>query len=173
MDLKKIKELSNKYYMNVFHRQNICFVRGNGNKLYDTTGKEYTDFVSGIGVNCLGYNNPDLTKAISEQAAKLIHSSNLYYNEEQAALCEKLLKDTIFTKMFLANSGAEANECAIKLVRKHYNLRGQHRPVAEKPEFSLCYIAYRAYFSLYKRFHDNFFRRHYSVPRSGACFSLL
>ena len=129
MDLKKIKELSNKYYMNVFHRQNICFVRGNGNKLYDTTGKEYTDFVSGIGVNCLGYNNPDLTKAISEQAAKLIHSSNLYYNEEQAALCEKLLKDTIFTKMFLANSGAEANECAIKLVRKHYNLRGQHRPV--------------------------------------------
>ena len=66
MDLKKIKELSNKYYMNVFHRQNICFVRGNGNKLYDTTGKEYTDFVSGIGVNCLGYNNPDLTKAISE-----------------------------------------------------------------------------------------------------------
>ena len=129
MELKKIKELSNKNYMNVFHRQNICFVRGDKNKLYDTTGKEYTDFVSGIGVNCLGYNDPELVKAISDQAAKLIHSSNLYYNEEQAVLCEKLLEGSIFTKMFLANSGAEANECAIKLVRKHYNKRGQNRPV--------------------------------------------
>ena len=129
MELKKIKELSNKNYMNVFHRQNICFVRGDKNKLYDTTGKEYTDFVSGIGVNCLGYNDPELVKAISDQAAKLIHYSNLYYNEEQAVLCEKLLEGSIFTKMFLANSGAEANECAIKLVRKHYNKRGQNRPV--------------------------------------------
>lgn len=129
MDLKKIKELSNKNYMNVFSRQNVCFVRGDKNKLYDTTGKEYTDFVSGIGVNCLGYNNPDLVKAISEQAGKLIHSSNLYYNEEQAVLCEKLLDGTIFTKMFLANSGAEANECAFKLVRKYYNMRGLNRPV--------------------------------------------
>lgn len=129
MELKKIKELSNKNYMNVFHRQNICFVRGDKNKLYDTTGKEYTDFVSGIGVNCLGYNDPELVKAISDQSAKLIHSSNLYYNEEQAVLCEKLLEGSIFTKMFLANSGAEANECAIKLVRKHYNKRGQNRPV--------------------------------------------
>lgn len=129
MELKKIKELSNKNYMNVFHRQNICFVRGDKNKLYDTTGKEYTDFVSGIGVNCLGYNDPELVKAISDQAAKLIHSSNLFYNEEQAVLCEKLLNGSIFTKMFLANSGAEANECAIKLVRKHYNKRGQNRPV--------------------------------------------
>ena len=129
MELKKIKELSNKNYMNGFHRQNICFVRGDKNKLYDTTGKEYTDFVSGIGVNCLGYNDPELVKAISDQAAKLIHSSNLYYNEEQAVLCEKLLEGSIFTKMFLANSGAEANECAIKLVRKHYNKRGQNTPV--------------------------------------------
>lgn len=128
MELKKIKELSNKNYMNVFSRQNVCFVRGDKNKLYDTAGKEYTDFVSGIGVNCLGYNDPDLVRAISEQAAKLIHSSNLYYNEEQAVLCEKLLAGTIFTKMFLANSGAEANECAFKLVRKYYNMRGLNRP---------------------------------------------
>lgn len=129
MELKKIRDLSTKNYMNVFHRQNICFVRGDKNKLYDTYGKEYTDFVSGIGVNCLGYNDPELTAAISNQAATLIHSSNLYYNREQAILCEKLLDGTIFNKMFLANSGAEANECAIKLVRKHYNKRGQNRPV--------------------------------------------
>ncbi len=128
MELKRIKELSNKNYMNVFSRQNVCFVRGEGNKLYDTGGKEYIDFVSGIGVNSLGHNNPDLVAAISSQAAKLIHSSNLYYNDVQAELCEKMLEGTIFTKMFLANSGAEANEGAIKLVRKHYNKRGENRP---------------------------------------------
>lgn len=129
MDLKKIKELSGRNYMNVFSRQNLCFTHGQGNRLYDTTGKEYIDFVSGIGVNSLGYNDPELTAAISRQAGRLIHSSNLFYNEEQAVLCEKMLKGTIFTKMFLSNSGAEANECAIKLVRKHYNRRGQNRPV--------------------------------------------
>lgn len=128
MEFKRIKELSTRNYMNVFNRQNVCFVRGEGNRLYDTTGKEYIDFVSGIGVNCLGYNNPDLVAAISSQAAKIIHSSNLYYNMEQALLCEKMLEGTIFDKMFLANSGAEANECAIKLVRKHYNRRAQNRP---------------------------------------------
>ncbi|MBQ7224301.1 MAG: aspartate aminotransferase family protein [Clostridia bacterium] len=128
MEFKRIKELSSRNYMNVFSRQNICFTHGEGNRLFDTYGKEYIDFVSGIGVNCLGYNNPDLTKAISEQASKLIHSSNLYYNREQAILSEKMLGGTIFSKMFMANSGAEANECAIKLVRKHYNKRGQNRP---------------------------------------------
>ena len=128
MNFKEIKDMSTKNYMNVFSRQNVCFIRGEGNKLYDTTDKEYIDFVSGIGVNCLGYNNPDLTKAISDQAQRIIHSSNLFYNREQAILCEKMLSGTIFNKMFLANSGAEANECAIKLVRKHYNKRGQNRP---------------------------------------------
>ncbi len=129
MELKKIRELSRRNYMSVFARQNICFVRGEGNRLYDTSDKEYIDFVSGIGVNSLGYNHPDLTRAISTQASTLIHSSNLYYNREQAILCDKMLEGTIFSKMFLANSGAEANECAIKLVRKHYNKRGQKRPV--------------------------------------------
>ena len=129
MNFKDIKELAGKNYMNVFSRQNVCFTHGEGNRLFDTSGKEYIDFVSGIGVNCLGYNDPELTKAISTQASKLIHSSNLYYNQEQAILCEKMLNGTIFSKMFLANSGAEANECAIKLVRKHYNKRGQNRPV--------------------------------------------
>ena len=122
MNFKEIKDMSTKNYMNVFSRQNVCFIRGEGNKLYDTTDKEYIDFVSGIGVNCLGYNNPDLTKAISDQAQRIIHSSNLFYNREQAILCEKMLSGTIFNKMFLANSGAEANECAIKLVRKQHNL---------------------------------------------------
>lgn len=164
MDLRKIKELSSSTYMNVFRRQNICFVSGNGNKLYDTAGKEYTDFVSGIGVNCLGYNHPDLVNAISRQAATLIHSSNLYYNREQALLCEKLLDGTIFRKVFLANSGAEANECAIKLVRKYYNRRGQKRPVIITAEGSfhgrtlatLTATGQKSHFGIYEPLPEGF-----------------
>ena len=127
-DFETIKKLNAKNYMNIFNRQNLCFVSGDGNVLTDINGKKYVDFVSGLGVNCLGYNHPLLTAAICNQAKNLIHSSNLYYNREQAVLCEKFLSGTIFDKMFLANSGAEANECAIKLVRKYYKLKKQNKP---------------------------------------------
>lgn len=127
MDLKDIKDADAKNYMTVFHRQNVCFTHGKGSKLYDTSGNEYIDMGAGIAVNCLGHDNPALVKAITEQAHKLIHVSNLYYNEPQAELCEKLLADTIFERMFLCNSGAEANEGAIKLVRKHFYRKGEKR----------------------------------------------
>lgn len=127
-DLETIKKLNAKNYMNIFNRQNLCFISGDGNVLADINGKKYVDFVSGLGVNCLGYNHPDLTEAVCRQAKNLIHSSNLYYNREQAILCEKFLSGTIFDKMFLGNSGAEANECAIKLVRKYYKLKHQKKP---------------------------------------------
>lgn len=127
MDFKDIKEADAKNYMTVFNRQNICFTHGKGSKLYDTVGNEYIDLTSGIAVNCLGHDDPDLTSAICEQAHKLIHVSNLYYNVPQAELCEKLLEGTIFERMFLCNSGAEANEGAIKLIRKHFYSRGEKR----------------------------------------------
>ncbi|MCI8413643.1 MAG: aspartate aminotransferase family protein [Clostridia bacterium] len=127
MDFKEIKEADAKNYMTVFSRQNICFTHGKGSKLYDTAGNEYIDMAGGIAVNCLGHDHPELTAAICEQAHKLIHVSNLYYNEPQAMLCEKLLEGSIFERMFLCNSGAEANEAAIKLVRKHFFNRGENR----------------------------------------------
>ena len=128
LDMGAIKELNSRNYMNVFNRQNLCFVSGKGNKLTDINGREYIDFVSGLGVNCLGYGDEEMTAALCDQAQKLIHSSNLFYNREQTILCDKLLNGTIFDKMFLANSGAEANECAIKLVRKYYKLKGLNKP---------------------------------------------
>lgn len=127
MDFNKIKELDAKNYMSTFNRQNICFERGEGSKLYDTVGKEYVDFVGGIAVNALGYNDPELVSAISEQCKKLIHVSNLYYNETQARMIDKLLSLGIFEKAFLCNSGAEANEGAIKLVRKYFYDKGEQR----------------------------------------------
>ncbi|KAI4453680.1 aminotransferase class iii [Holotrichia oblita] len=106
--------------------KNVCFVRGDKNKLYDTQDKEYTDFLSGIAVNCLGYNHPELNNAIIDQCQKLMHTSNLFYNVPQVQLCEKLLEGTVFERMMLTNSGAEANEVAIKLIRKYYYNKGEH-----------------------------------------------
>lgn len=93
--------------------------KGEGVKLYDTNGKEYIDFTSGIGVNCLGYNNPKWVSAISNQAAKLQHCSNIFLNPVTVELSNKLTKAADMNKVFFANSGAEANEGAIKLARKY------------------------------------------------------
>lgn len=128
MEFSAIKELDARNYMTVFNRQNLCFTRGEGCKLYDTTGKEYTDFVAGIAVNVLGHRHPALTATIKAQADTFLHVSNLYYIKEQAEMCEKLLDGTIFDRVFLCNSGAEANEGALKLVRKYYYNRGENKP---------------------------------------------
>ena len=87
MNLNTIKNLTSKNYMNVFSRRNVCFVKGEGNTLTDTNGKEYIDFVAGIGVNTLGYNHPSLVSAITSQAQTLIHSSNLFYNRTDYGIC--------------------------------------------------------------------------------------
>jgi len=125
--LNKIKKLDSAYHMPCFNRQNLCIERGEGAVLYDTDGKPYIDFVAGIAVNCLGYNHPKHVAAITEQASKLIHISNIYYNEPQAKLAEALIKNSIFDKVFFSNSGAEANECAVKLIRKYFYGRGEKR----------------------------------------------
>ena len=127
MDFEKIRQTDSEHYMSVFNRANVCFTHGKGNKLYDSFGNEYTDFTAGIAVNCLGYGDPDLVGAITAQAEKLIHVSNLYYNEPQTVLCETLTSGTGFSRVFFSNSGAEANECAIKLARKYRYDRGENK----------------------------------------------
>jgi len=96
----------------------VVFVSGNGSILADDQGKKYIDFVSGIGVNCLGHNHPALVKAVCDQAAKQIHISNYYNSDTGLACAEALLSRTKMDKVFFGNSGAEANEAAIKLARK-------------------------------------------------------
>ncbi|ULQ59575.1 acetylornithine/succinylornithine family transaminase [Brucepastera parasyntrophica] len=96
----------------------VVFESGNGSVLTDINGKTYIDFVSGIGVNCLGHNHPALTKAIAEQAKKIIHVSNYYNSDKGLAFSEKLLERTGMDRVYFCNSGAEANENAIKIARK-------------------------------------------------------
>jgi len=97
----------------------IVFHRGEGSRLYDMDGKEYIDFVSGIGVNCLGHNHPALVKAVQEQAARQIHISNYYNSDQGLAFAQELLAATGMERVYFGNSGAEANEAAIKLARKY------------------------------------------------------
>ena len=103
----------------------VVFQRGEGSRLYDITGKEYIDFVSGIGVNCLGHNHPALVKAVQEQATKQIHISNYYNSDQGLAFAQELLVATGMDRIYFGNSGAEANEAAIKLARKYGWLKSQ------------------------------------------------
>ncbi len=106
-------------YMPVFARYKIVLDHGDGVYVYDTQGKKYLDYLGGIAVNVLGHAHPALVKAVAEQAGKMIHCSNLYYTQVQADAAEKLVKLSGLGKVFFGNSGAEANEGAIKLARKY------------------------------------------------------
>lgn len=119
MNKTEIINIENNHYMPVFSRYNIVLSHGEGACLYDSEGKEYLDFLAGIAVNALGHAHPALISAITEQAKKVIHCSNLYHTEVQAKLVKKLTDLSGFDRVFFANSGAEANEGAIKLARKY------------------------------------------------------
>ena len=116
------------YLMNTYTRQPISIVRGRGSKVYDLEGREYIDFVAGIAVNLLGHGHPDLVLAVQKQVQHLIHTSNLYYTEPQVRLAQALVEHSFAQKVFFCNSGAEANEAAIKLARKYsYDKYGADR----------------------------------------------
>ena len=116
---EKIKKLDAKYVTQNYGTRPICLVKGKGVKVWDSEGKEYIDFLSGLAVNGLGHCHPEVVKAVARQAKKLIHVSNLYYIEPQVQLAEILVKNSFADKVFFCNSGAEANEAAIKLARKY------------------------------------------------------
>lgn len=119
MDKKAIIEETEKYYLPVFGRYPMVMELGQGCRVWDNEGNEYVDAFAGIAVNSLGYNHPVLVKAISEQAAKLMHCSNLYYTEIQAKALRVVAEATGMDRIFFANCGAEGNEGAMKLVRKY------------------------------------------------------
>lgn len=121
-------EESNKYLMNTYSPIPISFTYGSGSYLFDSNNKKYIDFTSGIGVNSLGYNNTAWKNAIVSQLNSFQHLSNIFTNTTTINLAKKLTNLSNMSKVFFANSGAEANECAIKLARKYsFNKYGNHR----------------------------------------------
>lgn len=121
MFLDKIQEYDDKYYMNTFGKRTpVAFTKGKGIHLWSTEGEKYTDFFSGIAVNSIGYAHPVFTEMVGEQLQNLIHCSNIYYIESQASLAKELVENSCADRVFFANSGAEANEGAIKLARIYF-----------------------------------------------------
>ncbi|HTK10878.1 MAG TPA: aspartate aminotransferase family protein [Ktedonobacteraceae bacterium] len=114
--------LEQQYYQGTFKRQPITIVRGEGVRVWDSEGKSYLDFVAGIAVNVLGHCHPAIVEAVQRQVTQLVHVSNLYYNTKQIELAELLSKQSGGMRSFFSNSGAEANEGAIKLARKYGRL---------------------------------------------------
>lgn len=109
------------YIFNTYARIQKVFVRGEGSTLWDEDGNSYTDFLAGIAVCSLGHCHPEVTATITRQASTLVHVSNLYYTQPQADLARMLVEKSFADKVFFANSGAEANEAAIKLARRYFN----------------------------------------------------
>ncbi len=116
------REVESKYYMPCFRRQPMVLVRGEGTRVWDDTGKEYLDFVAGWAVNNLGHSHPAIADAVAEQARVLVQTSNQFYTVPQLELAEVLVENSCLDRVFFCNSGAEANEGAVKLARKYGRL---------------------------------------------------
>ena len=127
MMTNEIFDEAGRYIMNTYKRLPLFIVKGRGNRVYDGEGREYLDFVSGLAVNNLGHCNPRVTVAFQKQAQRLVHTSNLFYTEPQVKLARLLVENSFADKVFFCNSGAEANEAAIKLVRKYSHEKGNGR----------------------------------------------
>ena len=119
----ELQQMSDQFLMNTYSRMPISLVKGKGCLVYDAEGREYLDCVAGIAVNILGHSHPDLVEAITKQARQLIHTSNLFYTEPQSLLAKRLVELSFADKVFFCNSGAEANEAAIKLARRYASKR--------------------------------------------------
>ncbi len=137
MNKEELIASSEKNIIGTYRRQPVVFVRGEGAHLWDSEGKEYVDFVAGIAVCSLGHSHPKVVEAIRRQAGTLMHVSNLYYTEPQIRFAGMLVENSFADRVFFCNSGAEANEAAIKLARKygHDNLNGRYEILTMKGSF--------------------------------------
>jgi acetylornithine/N-succinyldiaminopimelate aminotransferase len=128
MKLAELQELERRWVMPTYRRAPAELVRGRGVRLWDSEGKEYLDFLAGISVCSVGHSHPAVVEAVRAQAGVLSHVSNLYLTEGSVRLAERICESSLGGKAFLCNSGTEANECAIKLARKHAHARGIEEP---------------------------------------------
>jgi acetylornithine/N-succinyldiaminopimelate aminotransferase len=128
MRLAELQELEARWVMQTYPRAPMELVRGEGARVWDSDGKEYLDFLAGISVCSVGHCHPAVVEAVRQQAGTLTHTSNLYLTEGGVRLAQRLCESSLGGRAFLCNSGTEANECAIKLVRKHAHGRGITEP---------------------------------------------
>ena len=135
MTFEQVKSQDQAYILHTYGRVDAALVKGRNARAWDVDGKEYIDFTAGIGVNALGYCDPEWSAAVAEQAGKIQHMCNYYYCPENTALAQELSRASGMAKAFFCNSGAEANECAIKIARKYGEKRGAYRIVTLENSF--------------------------------------
>jgi len=136
--MERAAALADKYLFPTYKRPPFALIRGEGCRVWDEDGREYLDFVAGIAVCALGHSSPIVSKALEEQSKRLVHVSNLYYTRPQAELARLLVENSFADRVFFCNSGAEANEAAIKLARKYSMDRfgpGRHAVISMKGSF--------------------------------------
>ena len=135
--MESIQKKAGKVLMHTYNSIPISLVSGDGCYVKDSEGKEYLDFLAGIAVNALGYNHPAFNTAVRKQLNKIIHYSNLFYNEQQIELAEKLVSNSCFDKAFFCNSGTESVEAALKLAKKIGKIKknGASNIIAMKKSF--------------------------------------
>lgn len=129
MTFNDIQQRESRHVLQTYKRQPVAFVRGVGSRLYDTDGREYLDFITGIGVTSLGHAHPGLTSVIADQAATLLHTSNLYYHPYQAEAAALLAQLSGLPRAFFCNSGAEAVEACLKFARRYWFTQGATRRI--------------------------------------------
>ncbi len=127
MTFEQIKAQDQAYVLPTYGRVDAALVKGKNARAWDGEGKEYIDFTAGIGVNALGYSDPEWAAAVADQAGKIQHMCNYYYCPENTALAQELSEASGMGKAFFCNSGAEANECAVKIARKYGEKRGAYK----------------------------------------------
>ena len=135
MTFEQVKSQDQAYILHTYGRVDAALVKGRNARAWDVDGKEYIDFTAGIGVNALGYCDPEWSAAVAEQAGKIQHMCNYYYCPENTALAQELSQASGMAKAFFCNSGAEANECAVKIARKYGEKRGAYRIVTLENSF--------------------------------------
>ena len=135
MTFEQIREQDQKYIIRTYGRVDVALIKGRNATAWNADGKEYIDFTSGIGVNSLGYSDPGWAAAVAKQAGEIQHLCNYYYSPQNTALAEELCGAAGMAQAFFSNSGAEANECAIKIARKYGEKRGAHKIVTLENSF--------------------------------------
>lgn len=132
---KKIEMLYDKYVMNTYKRVPLCLAKAKGSVVWDIDGRKYLDFFPGWAVSGIGHCHPRVVKAVNAQSKKLMHVSNNYYSEEQALLAKTIIENSFEGKVFFANSGAEANEAAVKIARKYGHDTGRFKIITMTKSF--------------------------------------
>ena len=135
MTFEQVKSQDQAYILPTYGRVDAVLVKGRNARAWDVDGKEYIDFTAGIGVNALGYSDPEWVQAVADQAGKIQHLCNYYYSPENTALAQELSQASGMAKAFFCNSGAEANECAVKIARKYGEKRGAYKIVTLNNSF--------------------------------------